>query len=378
MRKLVIRSLLFVFVAVQAVPAFADLGIKKTDSPDPVRVGQSLTYRIAVTNGTPGVKATNTVVTDVLPVEVSFVSCAVSVGSYSYSEAENTVYCDLGDLVVGATAGVTIVVSPTAVGVVTNEASVTSLNVNGARTNAVTTVNAANRPPELTLPGDIVLPIGATTNFAVIVLDPDHDAGVSVANNVKPAGATFANSNFAWTATTAFLNTTSLVTFVANDNQGMTNSVVTNSMSIVVPFDWNVNGVSDAWEWNNFNNLTTSSSGDSDGDGADNYAEYLAGTQPTNRNSIFRMTACATPAATSNHQVTVSTEPGRKYTIYWAEGNLTNGITWQPFANTNAGVWIETGSTSTNHIFTDTEGTNTTGHALVGVARYYKIKVSVL
>ena len=89
------------------------------------------------------------------------------------------------------------------------------------------------------------------------------------------------------------------------------------------------------------------------------------------------MTDCATPVAATNHQVNVATEPGRKYTIYWTEGVFTNGMNWQSFASTNTGVWIETSPSSTNHIFTDTEGTNTTGHAPVGGVRYYKIKVGM-
>jgi uncharacterized repeat protein (TIGR01451 family) len=377
MRNLVIYALFFVLGTQAVLAANVDLVVTNGDTPDPVRLGNNLTYTLVVTNKGPS-QAANVVVTDVLPVGIDFVSCSASQGTYT--QEFGTVTCRLGTLANGGRATMTIVTAPTLVGVFTNEISVqtddTDTNTGDNRGSAVTTVSAANRAPELTL-SDIVLPVGASTNFTVIATDPDHDVGVSVTNKAKPSGATFANSNFSWTATAAFLNTTNIITFVANDNQGATNSVVTNSMSIVVPFDWNANGVSDGWEWNNFTNLTTSSSGDNDGDGINNYAEYLAGTQPTNANSKFLVTDCATPVAMTNHQVRVSTEAGRKYTILWAEGVFTNGMNWQPFASTNTGVWIEPGPGSTNHIFTDTEGTNTTGHAPVGGVRYYKIKVGM-
>ncbi len=362
-----------------AFAADVDLVLTISDSPDPVHIGNNLTYTLGVTNRGPS-QAANVVVVNVLPVGIDFVSCTPSQGTYTQEDAR-TVSCYLGTLANGGRATVTLVTSPSLAGVFTNETSVqtddTDTNPANNRAGAVTTVRTQNRPPELILPGNFVLPVGASTNFAVMVTDPDHDAGVSVINPVKPSGATFVNSNFSWTATTAFLNTTNTVTFVANDNQGTTNSVVTNSLSIVVPFDWNGNGISDGWEWTHFANLTTSASADNDGDGFNNYAEYIAGTQPTNASSLFVVLDCATPTGTSNHQVTVATEPGRKYTIYWAEGALTNGMTWRPFANSAAGVWIETGSVSTTHMFIDTEGTNTTGHSPLNGTRYYKVKVEM-
>ena len=166
---------------------------------------------------------------------------------------------------------------------------------------------------------------------------------------------------------------------MANDNQGTTNSVVTNSMSIVVPFDWNANGVSDGWEWNNFTNLTTSSSGDNDSDGVEQLRRVSRRDAADKRELEVPHDAIAPHrVASSNHQVTVSTEPGRKYTIYWAEGSSDErNQRGSLFASTNTGVWIETSPVSTNHVFTDTEGTNTTGHAPVGGVRYYKVKVGM-
>lgn len=366
-------AVLAALLVLAAVPAFAsaDLGVSMTDSPDPVRIGNSLTVFLAVTNGGPHT-ATNVVVTEVMPSSMTFGSCALSQGSYS--QVANTVYCNLGNLANGATAGVSIVMSPTVVGVVTNESSVGADNGSGNRASAETTVLTANRPPEISLPGPHVVPVGCSTGFAVTVSDPDHDPLVTITNTAKPSGATYVNSNFSWTATAAFANTTNLIVFVANDGLGETNSVVTNSTTLIVPFDWDADGMSDGWEYSNFVTLTNTATGDHDGDGQDNATEYNAGTQPTNILSKFYVAGVANPAGTSNHQVNVSTVPGKQYTIYFTDSLPTSGVSWQVFANANHGVWIENGAVPTNHIFVDDESTNTTSCKPAAGIRYYRIK----
>ena len=210
----------------------------------------------------------------------------------------------------------------------------------------------------------------------VTAQDPDHDAGLILTNTLKPTGATFIDSNFTWTVGAAFAGTTNFVEFVADDGAGAPNSVVTNITWIFVLFDANGNGVSDGWEWSNFTNLTTSMSIDSDGDGMKNYDEYFAGTQPTNENSFFWVMNCATPVGQSNHQVTVKTEAGRKYTIYFADGRYSNNPAWTPFINSSTGTWIETRG-STNYTFTDNEGADTSGSAPASGVRHYRVRVEV-
>ena len=60
----------------------ADLALGMTAQPDPVIVGNNLTYTIAVTNIGPS-SATNVVVTHLLPGSVTFVSASTSQGAYS-------------------------------------------------------------------------------------------------------------------------------------------------------------------------------------------------------------------------------------------------------------------------------------------------------
>jgi len=101
----------------------ADLVVTKTDSPDPVAVGSTLTYTVSVTNNGPA-DATGVTLTDTLPAGVTFVSATPSQGSCTHSGG--TVTCPLGTLANGAMASVTITVTPTATGILTNTASVTS------------------------------------------------------------------------------------------------------------------------------------------------------------------------------------------------------------------------------------------------------------
>lgn len=89
------------------IPLVADLQITKTASPDPVSVGQDLTYTLTVTNNGPNT-ATDVQVTDPLPAGVTWQSTATSQGS-CVDPAPSVVNCALGDIANGASAIVTII-----------------------------------------------------------------------------------------------------------------------------------------------------------------------------------------------------------------------------------------------------------------------------
>jgi uncharacterized repeat protein (TIGR01451 family) len=117
----------------------ADLSIKKSDSPDPVFVGNKLTYTLKVSNAGPET-AVDVTTDDVLPSGLTFVSA-----SDGCTFTEGDVTCSLGDLESGASTSVTIVVTADSAGVVSNTASVSSdtddpVTHNNADT-AKTTVN---------------------------------------------------------------------------------------------------------------------------------------------------------------------------------------------------------------------------------------------
>jgi len=101
-------------------PTSADLSLTKTASPNPAQVGVPLSYRITATNNGPGA-ATNVSVVDTLPGGVAFVSASTTQGNCNGSGPVN---CNLGGLAVGASAIVTIIVTPSAPGQLVNSATV--------------------------------------------------------------------------------------------------------------------------------------------------------------------------------------------------------------------------------------------------------------
>jgi uncharacterized repeat protein (TIGR01451 family) len=87
----------------------ADLAVALSAAPDPVAVGQDLTYRITVKNNGPS-PGTNVILTDFpLPPNVQFVSTSAG----TFDAANNRVVASLGNLPAGDSATVTIVVRPT-------------------------------------------------------------------------------------------------------------------------------------------------------------------------------------------------------------------------------------------------------------------------
>jgi uncharacterized repeat protein (TIGR01451 family) len=108
-------------VTVTAGPS-ADLVVSKTDSPEPVEVGQELTYEITVRNDGPDAAA-GVSVTDELPATVDFGSASASQGSCSGTA---TIDCQLGTIASGASAKVTIKVTPKSDDDLLNDASASS------------------------------------------------------------------------------------------------------------------------------------------------------------------------------------------------------------------------------------------------------------
>lgn len=117
----------------------SDLSVTISDSPDPVIVTSNLLYTITVANNGP-FPAPNVVVSDILPASVVLKFATATQGTLVTNG--NPVIANLGTLASGASANVSLIVAPQALGMITNSASVTNDYtdpVSGNNTAAATT-----------------------------------------------------------------------------------------------------------------------------------------------------------------------------------------------------------------------------------------------
>jgi uncharacterized repeat protein (TIGR01451 family) len=134
--------------------AIADLSVTKADSPDPVTVGDNLTYTVTVTNNGPDT-ATSVTVADDLPAETTFVSCSSTGGGVCGGSGNNRTVT-FATLASGQSETITFVANvncSVADGtVINNTATVSSFTPDPDLSNnsATATTTASNPPPTIT------------------------------------------------------------------------------------------------------------------------------------------------------------------------------------------------------------------------------------
>jgi uncharacterized repeat protein (TIGR01451 family) len=176
------------------VSSAADLAITKSDSPDPIYTGQTLTYSIAVHNNGPSGSSSVTV-TDDLPAGVTYQSATASQGTCVL--ATGTVSCDLGALADEGDASIEIKVTPNSSGTITNTAKVTGDGtidpVSSNDTASTTTTVGASADLALWI-GDLPDPtyLGESLYYGMLVKNkgPNDATGVTVTDSL-PAGVTY-------------------------------------------------------------------------------------------------------------------------------------------------------------------------------------------
>jgi uncharacterized repeat protein (TIGR01451 family) len=177
--------------AILHVEPVAGLSITKTDSSDPVTVGKTLVYTVTVTNYGPS-DATGVAFTDTLPTALTLVSAMPSQGNCS---GMLTVTCDLGDVTDSMAATVTIVVTPTVAGTVTNVVSLaqTEFDPNMADNMARESTTINNPVPTISgLSPDSA--IAGSPGFNLTVIGTNFVSGSTVYWNGSVLPTTFVSS----------------------------------------------------------------------------------------------------------------------------------------------------------------------------------------
>ncbi|HUQ34248.1 MAG TPA: PQQ-dependent sugar dehydrogenase, partial [Pyrinomonadaceae bacterium] len=148
----------------------ADLSVVQTGSPNPAIAGTTLSYRITATNNGPAT-ATNVQLTDTLPASVTFASVTTTQGSCG---GTGTINCNLGSLSNGASAVVTINVTPNASGQITNTVSATAAETDPDTANNTATVSTVVDP-------QVLAPLMLDQNLAVKTITSGLDQPTSMA-----------------------------------------------------------------------------------------------------------------------------------------------------------------------------------------------------
>ncbi len=199
----------------------ADLGITKTDSPDPVTTGFNVTYTITVTNNGAGT-AQAVVVTDDLPATVSFVSCSSTGGGVCGGTGNNRTIT-FSSLPGGAIETITLVatVNGAAGTTISNTATVSSTtpDLNTGNNSATATTNVQAPLPTVSI-NDVTVTEG---NSGTKTVDFTVTLSASSTQTVTVGYATSSASPATATANTDYQSTSGTLTF----NPGETAKPVT-------------------------------------------------------------------------------------------------------------------------------------------------------
>lgn len=192
-----------------------DLVLTMTDSPDPVALGNDLTYTLTLTNRGE-IPATGVKLSDTLPAGATLVSASVNQGTCA---GTSTINCELGMLNVGAIVTVTIVIKPPAVRTITNTAVVaanelelTAANNRAEQTTTVDFADIAVTVAEL----NKTVKIGATAGYAIKVSNRSGAAATNVTvMDMLPSQLTFASCSSADGGVCGSTGNTRTITFPA-------------------------------------------------------------------------------------------------------------------------------------------------------------------
>ena len=202
----------------------ADVGVTKTDSPDPVNAGQNVTYTVTVTNGGPD-PASNVTLTDPLPTGTTSAGGSFPAGWSCTTPTlgtNGTWNCSIASLAVGSTDIFTIVatVDPTVASgtVLSNTATVTTstsdpTSANNSATATTTVAMSADLQISKTDSPDPVT-AGNNLTYQLTLTNNGPSNTAATFSDTLPAGTTFVSlsTTGSWTCTTPAVGANGTVT----------------------------------------------------------------------------------------------------------------------------------------------------------------------
>jgi len=200
------------------------LAVTETVSPNPVGVGNNVTFTYTISNQ--GDLTTGIIFTDVISSAATFVSANSSPGQTSCPATGGTVTCTVGTLNGGATATVTVVLTPTQAGSLSDGGRVTVFG-----TNVVVTPNP---PPAVATVNDFGITVAPATATVAAGIPASYTVTVTPTGNIPetvtvsasgaptggtatfPNGASFTNLSSGPQSRQLVVNTTARVTTPAS------------------------------------------------------------------------------------------------------------------------------------------------------------------
>src|SRR5215213_341241 len=176
-----------------------DLAISKTADRNPAPVEFNFNYNITVTNT--GAPASNVVVTDPLPSQVTLTSMTTSQGTCTYDSGTKTVTCNLGTVNTGTPVNIKLTVKPREEGTLNNTATVTTTdtdsdtNNNSASANGIPAVKFVDLAVTKTAASDPLFS-GENVTYTILVKNintPISATGVALTDTL-PASETFVSA----------------------------------------------------------------------------------------------------------------------------------------------------------------------------------------
>lgn len=184
---------------INPAPLDTDLVISKTDSPDPVTEGNSLTYTITVTNNGPDQSSGGTV-TDNLPAGVTYIDIISDSRCSETFTGSRVVNCDFGTLANGATTTFELIVDINAgtSGTINNSATVVANETdntpgNNSTGNVSTFVNGATVDLSLSKSANLsTIEAGNPLTYTLTVTNNGPDPSVAATiTDTLPTGVTY-------------------------------------------------------------------------------------------------------------------------------------------------------------------------------------------